>query len=172
VDLIEEQGHRVVGVQEIAPELLAPSGVLGRRRPSPEDEAAVATGFALLSDVAAYDVGQAAVVAGGRVLALEGPEGTDRMLARVRRFRRPWSAVNALPGGVLVKTAKAGQDLRVDLPAIGPRTVREAARAGVRGIAIGAGSTLVIDREETIAAADGAGLFILGVEPPSATATS
>jgi DUF1009 family protein len=163
VALLEERGHRVVGVQEIVPELLAPSGVLGQVSPTAEDERAAALGFAMLADLSAYDVGQATVVARARVLAIEGPEGTDRMLARVRGLRRTWGRAGAASGGVLVKTAKSGQDLRVDLPAIGPQTIVEARRAGLKGIAVGAGTTLIIDREATVQAADESGLFLVGV---------
>jgi UDP-2,3-diacylglucosamine hydrolase len=163
VDLFEERGHRVIGVQDIAPELLAPMGTLGLLQPTAEDESAVGLGFAMLADLSAYDMGQAAVVAGARILAVEGPEGTDRMLERVRSVHRSWSFRRGPSGGVLVKTAKAGQDLRVDLPAIGPRTVAKARRAGLRGIAVGAGSTLIIDRDTTVRAADRSGLFLVGV---------
>jgi len=164
--LIEERGHRVIGVQEIAPDLLAPAGVLGALAPQPGDAGAVEKGLALLERLSPFDIGQAAVVAGARVLAIEGPEGTDRMLARVRRLNRPWGiGRGGTAGGVLVKAAKRGQDLRVDLPAIGPRTVVEAHRAGLAGIAVGAGSTLIIDRDRTIREADRRGLFVIGVEP-------
>lgn len=168
VDLIEERGHRVVGVQEIAPELLAPNGVIGSLAPAPGDRQAVAAGLDLLARLSPHDIGQAAVVAGARVLAIEGPEGTDRMLARVRRLGGSWGMGRGAAGGVLIKTAKLGQDLRVDLPAIGPKTVVEAHRAGLAGIAIGAGSTLIIDRDRTVVEADRRGLFLLGVIAPSA----
>jgi UDP-2,3-diacylglucosamine hydrolase len=163
VDLIEARGHPVVGVDAVAPDLLAPAGPIGRLPVPPACATAVATGRAVLAALAPFDIGQAAVVEGARVIAVEGPEGTDRMLARARpgffsrlRGRRG--------GGVLVKLAKAGQDRRVDLPAIGPRTVRRAARAGLAGIAVGAGSTLVLGRAETAAAADRLGLFLVGLE--------
>lgn len=171
VDLIEERGHRVIGLQEIAPELLAPSGVVGAVSPGPDDDRAIANGLDLLRRLSPYDIGQAAVVAGARVLAIEGPEGTDRMLARVRRLSRSWGVSwgvgRRTAGGVLIKTAKRGQDLRVDLPAIGPRTIVEAHRAGLAGIAIGAGSTLIINRERTIAEADRRGVFLVGAKPES-----
>lgn len=165
VDLIEEKGHRVIGVQEIAPELLARAGVLGAVSPEPRDRQAFGRGLDVLERLSPYDIGQATVVSGARVLAIEGPEGTDRMLRRVRRLSRPWGIRREAEGGVLIKTAKHGQDLRVDLPAIGPRTVVEAHRAGLAGIAVGAGSTLIIDREGTVAEADRRGLFLVGVEP-------
>ena len=163
VALIESRGHPVVGVDAVAPDLLAPEGPLGRLR-APAEAAAISVGRAVLAALSPFDIGQGVVVAGSRVLAVEGPEGTDRMLARVRpglldRLRRHRR------GGVLVKVAKGGQDRRVDLPAIGPRTVRRAARAGLAGIAVGAGSTLVLDRAETGAVADRLGLFVIGLAP-------
>ena len=172
VDLIEEKGHRVIGIQEIAPELLAGAGILGAVAPEPGERRTFERGLELLEKLSPYDIGQGAVVAGARVLAIEGPEGTDRMLRRVRVLSRPrtWRARREPGNGVLIKTAKRGQDLRVDLPAIGPRTVLEAHRAGLAGIAVGAGSTLIINQERTIAEADRRGLFLIGIEHGDAPA--
>lgn len=167
VDVIEERGHPVIGVGDIAPELLAPAGVLGAVAPEPDDHVAIAAGLVLLSRLSPFDIGQAAVVSGARVLAIEGPEGTDRMLGRVRRLTGAWGVGRGTAGGVLVKTAKRGQDLRVDLPAIGPKTIVEAHRAGLGGVAVGAGSTLIISRDRTVAEADRRGLYLIGVEPES-----
>ena len=165
IELLEEQGHRVVGVHDLAPELLAAAGIQGVHRPFPEDERTIAIGMKLLGDLSRYDVGQAAVLDDARVLAIEGPEGTDRMLARVRSLRRSWRFARVAAAGVLVKAPKHGQDLRVDLPAIGPLTAKRAAKAGLRGIAIASGATLILDREETVRAADRLGLFLVGIEP-------
>ncbi|GJE01968.1 LpxI family protein [Methylobacterium isbiliense] len=163
--LLEDHGHRILGVHELAPDLMAPAGPLGRHGPDAAASASIATGRALLASLAPHDVGQAAVVAARRVLAVEGPEGTDRMLRRARDLARRPLGFGRPPGGlVLVKLAKAGQDLRVDLPAIGPRTVRNAAAAGCAGLAVGAGDTLVLDRPETVALADRLGLFLHGLE--------
>ncbi|WP_372424268.1 LpxI family protein [Salinarimonas chemoclinalis] len=172
VALLEEEGHRVVGAHEIAPDLLAPAGVLGAVAPDAEARRAIETGFACLAALSPFDVGQACVAVAARVVAIEGAEGTDRMLARVgggvagrlAGLVRPLR--HAKPtGGILVKSAKAGQDHRVDLAASGPRTVRNAARAGLAGIALGAGATLTIERDAMIAEADRAGLFLVGVDP-------
>jgi DUF1009 family protein len=163
VSLLEERGHPVIGAHEIAPELLAGEGVLGRVRPDAALQRSIDTGLRLLADLSRYDVGQAAVVAGERVLAVEGPEGTDRMLRRVSR-PRAWSR-ERFEGAALVKAAKIGQDLRVDMPAIGPRTVAEAARAGLSGIAVGTGSTLILDSARTTTDADRLGLALMGVTP-------
>jgi DUF1009 family protein len=161
--LVEEEGHRILGVHEAAPDLLCPEGPIGRRRPDPDAAASIAAGRGVLKALSPYDLGQAVVVAGDRVLAVEGPEGTDRMLARARALgRRPFGWGRALPATVLVKAPKVGQDRRIDLPAIGPRTVRNAARAGCVGLALEAGGTLVIDRDATAAEADRLGLFVVG----------
>ena len=165
VALFEERGYPVVGAHEIAPELVAGSGPHGRVGPAPADLATMEMGVAVLRALSPFDMGQAVVATGERVLAIEGPEGTDRMLARVRSLRRRWFR-RIESGGVLVKAAKSGQDLRVDMPAIGPRTVIHASRAGLSGIAVGAGSTLVINRDETVALADRFGLFVLGIDLP------
>lgn len=164
VAMLEERGHRVVGAHEIVPDLLAPPGTLGEVVADEEAHAAIRVGFSCLADLSPYDIGQALVVQGERVVAIEGAEGTDRMLARVGAlssslFRRPRPT-----GAVLVKSAKSGQEHRVDLPTIGPRTIRNAARAGLAGVAVGAGRTLVVEREATIAEADRRGIFLVGAE--------
>ncbi len=105
----------------------------------------------------ALDVGQAVVVQQGMVLGVEAIEGTDALIARCGPLRR------AGGGGVLVKLAKPGQERRADLPTVGPRTVTNAAASGLRGIAVEAGSTLMIDRAAVVAAADAAGLFVVGI---------
>lgn len=165
VELIEGRGFEVVGVRELAPELLADRAVYGTRRPGAADEAAIAVGLRLLEAISPFDIGQAVVVSAERILAIEGPEGTDRTLARARALRGRRLFRRAAAGGVLVKAPKRGQDLRVDLPAIGPRTVANAAAAGLDGIAIASGLSLVINREETVAALDRNGLFLVGVDP-------
>ena len=165
MELIESKGFPVVGVRELAPDLLAEPGPYGTCTANPVQLVSVGIGLDLLKAMSPFDVGQAVVVAGERVMAIEGPEGTDAMLARARwlagwrlfRRRQP-------KGGVLVKAPKNGQDLRVDLPAIGPRTVRNAARAGLQGIAIASGLTVILRLEETIAEADRLGLFLMGVD--------
>lgn len=161
--LLEEGGHRLIGVHQLAPELLAEPVIYGAVRPSADELAAADIGLSLLAGLSSFDMGQAAVVSGRRVVAIEGPEGTDRMLARVAALARtlPWRPIRR--SGVLVKAAKSGQENRVDLPAIGPRTMRNAARAGLTGVAVASGSTLILDRRETTAAADRFGLFLAGL---------
>lgn len=164
VRLLEDQGYQVCGVNELAPELLGTAGVRTNKGPEEESLRSIAIGMDLLHTVSRFDAGQAAVIGGQRVIALEGPEGTDAMLRRVRymRWTRRWREENR---GLLVKTTKDGQDFRVDLPAIGPRTIINAAKAGLDGIAYGADRTLVINEQEMLREANRRGMFVIGVCP-------
>jgi hypothetical protein len=166
--IFEEHGFRLVGAHEIAPDILMPEGLLGRERPTAGDQADIATALALLEATSPFDVGQAVVVADTRVLAIEAAEGTDRMLARIAELRQGGRIADARRG-VLVKAAKRGQDRRVDLPSIGPRTVEGAARAGLAGIAVVSGSTIIAEAGLTGAAADRERLFVIGVRDELAT---
>ncbi len=167
VMLIEERGHRVVGAHELAPDLVASRSLSGTYQPSEDDWQSVAVGLDLLASLSAFDIGQGAVIARNHVLAIEGPEGTDRMLRRVGRLRQSWFGLHRRKeGGVLIKAAKLGQDLRVDMPTIGPRTVAEAAKSGLSGIAIGASSTFVLEQDETLRIADRLGVFLVAVDLP------
>ncbi|MDH3230873.1 MAG: UDP-2,3-diacylglucosamine diphosphatase LpxI [Alphaproteobacteria bacterium] len=154
---LEEEGYRVVGIGELLPALRAEGGALGRHRPDAQGEADIARGKAVLAALGRVDVGQAVVVQQGMVLGVEAVEGTDALLQRCGSLRRDG------PGGVLVKFSKHGQETRVDMPTIGPDTVTRAAQAGLRGIAIEAGATIIVDRDELAEAADRAGLFVVGV---------
>ncbi|MBE7248606.1 MAG: UDP-2,3-diacylglucosamine diphosphatase LpxI [Actinomycetospora chiangmaiensis] len=161
--LVEENGHQVLGVHEAAPDLLCPEGSLGLVQADGEALASIRAGRAVLDALSPFDVGQAVAVAGDRVLAVEGPEGTDKMLARARAIgRKPFGRGRPSAGTVLVKAPKVSQDLRIDLPTVGPRTIRNAHAAGCAGLALKAGKTLIIDRVATAAEADRLGLFIVG----------
>lgn len=160
VRFLEGKGYRVCGAGEVAPELLAAEGTLGDKAPSPDDCADIETGFRVVSALGRLDVGQAAVVVKGRVLAVEAAEGTDAMLVRCAELRK--GGRRRGPAGVLIKAPKPGQEERVDLPTIGPETVEMAARAGLAGIAVAAGRVLIADRDATIAVAGEHGLFLIG----------
>jgi DUF1009 family protein len=166
--ILEEHGFRLIGAHEIAPEILMPEGALGRQHPSDRDQADIARGFALLAATSPFDIGQAVVVADGRVLTVEAAEGTDLMLARIVELRHTGRIAVASGRGVLVKAAKRGQDRRVDLPSIGPRTVEGVARAGLAGIAVIAGSTVVAEPELIATAADRERVFVVGVRDETA----
>jgi UDP-2,3-diacylglucosamine hydrolase len=166
--LFENGGFRVIGAHEAAPEITAPVGALGRLRPDATVEHDIAHGFDLLAAMSAFDVGQAAVIAGHRVLAIEAAEGTDAMLDRVTVLREAGRIALPAGVGVLVKAPKRRQDRRFDLPSIGPETVTCAARAGLAGIAVIARATIVAEPQRLIAEADRAGLFVVGRPDPEA----
>ncbi len=158
---IENEGFRVIGADDVFEDLRTPEGVCGRMAPDELAWADIRRGIEVVLSLGRLDVGQAAVVQQGLVLGVEAIEGTDALLERCARLRRDG------PGGVLVKMAKPGQERRVDLPAIGAGTVTRVAMAGLRGIALEAGGSLIIDRDAVIGAADAAGLFIIGVKAGS-----
>jgi hypothetical protein len=152
----------MVGIRDVAPELLMPEGCLTRAAPDQTATADIARGREVLLALGPYDIGQAVIVIEGHVVAVEDIEGTDGLLARVARLRSEGRIRAKPPGGVLVKAPKRGQDLRFDLPAVGARTVEGAAAAGLAGIAISAGNAILAEPQAMIAAADAAGIFVTG----------
>lgn len=159
VRVFAEEGFRVLGAHEILDEALGPMGLLSRVGPDAVSMADIRRGVVVARTLGAIDVGQGCVVQQGMVLAVEAAEGTDAMLARCSSLARPGR------GGVLVKLVKPGQDRRADLPTVGPETMRGAADAGLRGVAFEAGGTILAERDAAVAAADAAGLFLLGLGP-------
>jgi DUF1009 family protein len=163
--ILEDDGFRLLGAQEVAPEILMPEGALGRAVGSDADRADIALGLDYLRAAGPFDIGQAVVVAGRHILAVEAAEGTDQMLMRVAQLRDNGRIRARKGAGVLVKAPKPDQDRRFDLPSIGPQTVTLAAQAGLAGIAVVAGSAIVAEPERLVAEADRAGLFVLGTAP-------
>jgi len=159
----ETGGLRVVGVKDVAPEVFVAEGVLGRCQPSDRDRADIARALKMIAALGPFDVGQAAVVVNNHVLAVEAAEGTDNMLLRIAELRRLGRVTSPTGTGVLVKAPKPGQDRRFDLPSIGPRTIEHLARAGLAGLAVTAGSTMIAEADLVTAAADREGVFIVGV---------
>jgi DUF1009 family protein len=161
--ILEQDGFRMVGIRDIAPDLLAPEGCLTRATPDANAVADIAKGRDLLRALSPFDIGQAAVVIDGHAVAVEDIEGTDGLLARVVRLRKEGRVRAQTRRGVLVKAPKSTQDLRFDLPTIGPRTVEGAQAAGLAGVAIVAGNTIVVEPQAMIETADAAGLFVTGL---------
>jgi DUF1009 family protein len=161
--LLEGEGLRLRGAHEVAPEILVPEGVLGRIEPSERDRADIKLGLDYLRASGPFDVGQAVVVAGLHIIAVEAAEGTDGMLARVVEMRANGRVRAASGAGVLVKAAKPDQDRRFDLPSIGPVTVERAVAAGLAGIAVAAVDTIIAEPDRVITAADRGGIFVIGV---------
>ena len=166
--LFEAEGFRLLGAHEVAPEILLPAGSIGGVAVPAREQADIAFGFRALEAMSPYDVGQGLVVIGGHVVAVEAAEGTDMMLARCAELRANGRVKAPAGTGVLVKRPKAGQDRRLDMPSLGPRTIEGVARAGLAGLALEAGGVIVTDLEAIVRTADAAGLFVLGVEPPAA----
>ena len=163
VGFFEGQGFAVHGPADIAPAMTAPPGSLGRKAASAEQKALIARGFELLAALSPFDVGQAAILADHRVIAIEAAEGTDAMIRRVADMVTSGRLRIARGDGVLVKAPKDGQDLRVDMPAIGTETLRNVTAAGLAGIGLRAGRVLVGDAAGLGQLADKAGLFVEGV---------
>jgi DUF1009 family protein len=161
--ILEKDGFRMVGIKDVAPDLLMPAGCLTRAAPNADANADIAKGREVLRALSPFDIGQATIVIDGHVLGVEDIEGTDGLLARVSRLRKE-GRIRAKAGrGVLVKAPKSGQDLRFDLPTLGARTIEGAAAAQLAGIAVIAGNTLVAEPQTMVEAADKAGLFVVGL---------
>lgn len=158
---IESEGFRVIGADIVLADLIAAPGLYTRHGPDQQARIDIAHGLRIVRELGRLDIGQAVVVQQGLVLGVEAIEGTDALLARCAALRREG------PGGVLVKTSKPNQERRVDLPVIGVATVQGAVAAGLRGIAVEAGHALVIGKQAVVSAADGAGIFVIGVEDVS-----
>lgn len=161
----EKEGFAIEGAHEVVRDLAIISGPLGRYAPSEAHGADIDRALEVARAVGRLDIGQAAVVCDGLVLAVEAQEGTDGLLRRVAELPPAVRGAPGQPRGVLAKAPKPVQETRVDLPTIGRATVERAARAGLAGIAGETGRLLVLDRDETIALADQLGLFIVGIDP-------
>ncbi|MDE0779283.1 MAG: UDP-2,3-diacylglucosamine diphosphatase LpxI [Alphaproteobacteria bacterium] len=155
--LEKEEGFRVIGANDVLFDLTAPEGPFGRFQPAEDIESDITRGVSVLQSIGALDIGQAVVVQQGIVLGIEAAEGTHNLLERCGPLRREGR------GGVLVKLPKPGQETRVDMPSIGIDTIKAAHAAGLTGIAVGAGVTLVFDREELVNLADAEELFVIGI---------
>jgi DUF1009 family protein len=154
---LEREGIRVVPSTTYLEAIVPAAGVLGAREPTPEEWADIRYGFQVVKVIGRFDIGQSVVVRGGAVMAVEGIEGTDATI------RRAGQLVNG--DIVVVKATKPIQDLRFDLPAIGPDTVRTMAGVRGRALAVEAGRTIVLDRAEMVALANEAGIAVVAVDP-------
>lgn len=165
VEEFEKEGFQVEGAHEVMDDLSLPEGSLGRVMADPAALADATKALEVARAIGRLDVGQAAVVAHGLVLAVEAQEGTDAMLRRVAELPAHLRGAPGQGSGVLAKAPKPIQETRVDLPTIGLATVEAVARAGLAGIVGETGRLLVLDRDDVIRRADELGIFVLGVEP-------
>ncbi|MEM9232870.1 MAG: UDP-2,3-diacylglucosamine diphosphatase LpxI [Pseudomonadota bacterium] len=163
VETFAAEGFLVIGAEEVTGALRAGQGPLGQYTPDDASIEDMAKAAALIEAIGPFDVGQGAVVRDGFVVAVEAAEGTDAMLRRcapiIARLQGEGEG-EARRAGVLLKRPKPGQELRIDLPTIGVRTVELAVEAGLAGIAVAAEASLVLDSEETVELANESGLFI------------
>lgn len=164
IDLLESDRRKVISVQDVVPSLLAELGPIGATGPDNASLRDIAAAVKAARLIGSLDIGQGAVAVGGRVVALEGPEGTDAMLARVGDLKRA-GRVSPARRGVLVKLCKIQQDVRVDLPSAGLATIENANAAGLAGVALEAGRSLLLDAAQVKAFADSHGMFVVGIDP-------
>lgn len=164
LSVFEAEGMSVEGADDILGSQMLERGALGSVMPTPEMMQDLNKSIHVAEKSGELDIGQGAVVCRGLVLAVEAQEGTDQMLARVATLPEDLRGTANNRSGVLGKAPKPIQDLRVDMPVIGPRTVELAAKAGLAGIGGYEGRLIIIDRAETRATADRLGLFIWGLE--------
>lgn len=156
-ELESSEGLRVIGPDQILKDLAAPLGCLTPVKPDKDAEDDIQRGIVVARALGQVDVGQSVVVQHGLVLGVEAIEGTAALLERCGQIKREGM------GGVLVKISKPGQERRADLPTIGTETVHQAISAGLRGIAVEANNSLILDRQAVIKAANAAGLFVIGI---------
>lgn len=154
---IEKDGFKVVGAQDILTDIMAPEGVMGSCKPDEQAERDIKRGQDILRQMAPADVGQSVIVQQEIVLGIEAVEGTDALIDRCVASKREG------PAGILVKMRKTNQEIRVDLPTIGPETIKKIHAAGFRGIAVEAQGTIILNRPEVIDLANQYGIFLVGI---------
>ncbi len=155
---IEEKGFKIVGAHELTGDLVADVGTLGRLKPEEADWLDIYKGREVVRALGAFDIGQAVVVRDEYVLGVEAAEGTESLISRCADMKREY------PAGILVKLPKPGQDLRADMPTIGPDTIRQVSAANLKGIVIQAGACIIVDAGEVIRLADQAEVFLHSLE--------
>jgi DUF1009 family protein len=164
IGILERHGIEVIGAHEVAASLLASEGVLTKAKPSKSDERDINAARTAALAIGELDIGQAAVSIGGRAIALEGIEGTEGLLERVAALRSH-GRLAGKERGVLAKVSKPQQEVRADLPAIGPKTIEMAHQAKLAGVAVEAGRSLILDGPDVIRLANKYGLFVIGLKP-------
>jgi len=157
IDEVEKRGFKILGIEEVVPDMLFQEGIYGKVKPTKDDMSDIERGWTVAKAIGAVDVGQAVVVQEGLVLAMEAIEGTDMVLSRAAALRK------AGKKPIMVKVLKPGQDMRVDLPAIGLQTIDLFIKYGIGGIAVEAGGILLIEKDAVIKKADENGIFIIGL---------
>lgn len=164
VDTFESEGFSVIGPDVAGGSLLAPVGTLVGLEPTGQILADLKKAAYIASETGRLDIGQGAIVCDGLVLCVEGQEGTDQMLARCAMLDPALLGTATERRGVLVKRPKPMQERRIDLPAIGVRTVEGAAKAGLAGIGFEAGGALLLEEASVRQRAEALGVFLYGFD--------
>jgi hypothetical protein len=155
---LESKGFPVIGLNQLgAADFFIPLGILSQKSPSKEALQDIELGKDILKKIGSLDIGQAIVIQQGMVLGVEAIEGTDALIERGGLLKRPGSPP------ILVKMAKPQQDLRFDQPTLGLSTLTFLKQAGFQGIALEAGTSILLEKEKFIAHCNDAGLFFIGI---------
>lgn len=158
VDFLENEGFQILSADDIlGQESLFPSGVLGKHSPDKQGQKDITRGIEVAKALGLVDVGQAVIVQNGVTLGVEAVEGTDALIERTKDYKLDE------PGGILIKILKPHQETRVDRSVIGPQTIRQAAKAGLRGIAAQENAVMFLNKNDAVKLADDLGLFLIGV---------
>ena len=144
--LLEKRGYKIIGASEIAPNLTLKGGLYSSKSVSKVEFENIKKAKQCAEMTGYLDIGQAVVVKNGRVLAIEAAEGTDVMLERVACL----GGISIKRGGVILKSAQINQDERVDMPTIGPNTIKNVVKANLSGVAITADNVIVLDFQKVI----------------------
>lgn len=158
-DALARDGITLLPSTAFLEDSLATAGAMTRRRPSADERRDIAYGEKAARALASLDLGQTAVVKERAAVALEAMEGTDEAIRRAGRI--------AGPGAAVVKVSKPGQDMRFDVPVVGPGTLEAMTEAGALVLAVDAGKTLLVDRSDFLSRADDLGIAVFGLEPPA-----
>jgi UDP-2,3-diacylglucosamine hydrolase len=159
IELFESEGFSIIGAHELVADLTLSPGCFSITKPSDSELADARRGMEILNVISPLDLGQGCAVASGLCLGMETLQGTDALLDFVGKTA-PHLRRSA---GVFVKAPKNNQDLRIDMPTIGPETVAAVQRAGLAGIVVSANKVMVVEREATVDAINAAGLFLVAL---------
>jgi DUF1009 family protein len=156
IQFLEAEGFRVIGAEQVVRDILAPEGLIGSVYPDRKSQNDIEFGARIARKIGELDIGQAVIVQNQQVIGIEAIEGTDALIKRSALLKPEEK------GGVLIKVKKPQQEKRVDLPTIGLPTVEHVAEAGLSGIAVQAGASLILNRREVARRGDQLGIFIIG----------
>ena len=149
------EGIKIIDTTKFSPHLLTPVGCLTRKKPDEEQWKDIEFGWKIAREIGKLDIGQTVVIKGKAVMAIEAIEGTDEAILRGGKW--------AGDGAVVVKVSKPQQDMRMDVPAVGPDTLKSMEKVNAKVLALEAHRSMIVDRETVIRVAESAGIVIVGI---------